>query len=100
MGVAVWLSVSMSAGDGGEVAVEGRDSAGGGVSLRTEGVRLLDLRRKKDRTPSLSRRRGRPRTDEDDATGELGIVEIGAATMVVVGKNERNGRIQMAAMRA
>ena len=70
-------------------AAEGADCAGGGVGLCTEGVGLLDLWRKKDRTPSLSRRRGRPRADEGDGEGERDIIEIGAATMVVVGKNER-----------
>ena len=70
-------------------AAEGADCAGGGVPLRTEGVRLLDRRRKSDGIPSLSRRRERPRADEGGGEGELGIVENGAATMVVVGKEER-----------
>ena len=82
---------------GGEVAsgvvsdtAEGADCAGSGVGLCAEDVGLVDLWRKKDRTPSLSRRRGRPRADEGDGEGERDIVEIGAATMMVVGKNERN----------
>ena len=81
---------------GGEVAsgevsdaAEGADCAGGGVPLRTEGVRLLHRRRKSDGIPSRSRRRGRPRADEGGGVVERDIVEIGAATMMVVGKNER-----------
>ena len=81
---------------GGEVAsggvsdaAEGADCTGGGVLLRTEGTGLLDRRRKKDGIPSLSRRRGRPRADEGGGVVERDIVEIGVATMVVVGKNER-----------
>ena len=70
-------------------AAEGADCAGGGVPLRTEGVRLLHGRRSEEGTLSQSRRRGRPRANEGDGEGERDIVEIGAATMVVVGKNER-----------
>ena len=68
---------------------EGADCAGSGVGLCAEGVGLVDLWRKKDRTPSLSRRRGRPRADEGGGVVERDIVEIGFAMMVVVGKNER-----------
>ena len=70
-------------------AAEGADCAGSGVGLCAEGVGLFDLWRKKDRTPSLSRRRGRPRADEGDGEGERDMVGIGVATMVVVGKEER-----------
>lgn len=70
-------------------AAEGADCAGGGVRLRTEGGRLLHRRRSEEGTLSQSRRRGRPRADEGGGVGERDIVEIGAATMVVVGKNER-----------
>ena len=66
-------------------AAEGADCAGGGEGLRTEGVRLLHRRPKKDRTPP----RRRPRVDEGCGVGERGIVEIEVATMVVVGKEER-----------
>ena len=71
-------------------AAEGADCAGGGVPLRTEGVRLLDSRRSAEGILSRSRQRGRPRADEGDGEGERDIVGIGAATMVVVvgGKNE------------
>ena len=69
-------------------AAEGADCAGGGVRLRTEGVRLLHRRRSEEGTLSQSPRR-RPRADEGDGEGERDIIEIGAATMVVVGKNER-----------
>ena len=70
-------------------AAEGADCAGGGVRLRTEGVRLLHRRRSEEGTLSQSRRRGRPRADEGGGVVERDIVEIGAATMVVVGKEER-----------
>ena len=70
-------------------AAEGADCAGGGEGLRTEGVRLLHRRRSEEGTLSQSRRRGRPRADEGGGVVERDIVEIGVATMVVVGKDER-----------
>lgn len=89
MGVTVELSTSMSASGGSEVAVEDGDCEGRGIVLRDElGVR--NGRRKKVRIFSILLWRGRSQTNEDDATGGLGIVGIGAATMVVVGKEERN----------